>query len=89
MMLDNPWFWAFSSISSALLGAATLAYVKDTKLGIWGYKIFDRSLDKIRDKYHIHILDQPDNAWRSQQPEIANKIDELENRIRRLEDMKN
>lgn len=84
-MIDSPWFWIFSSIASALLGAAALAYVKDTKIGIWGYHVFDLILDKIRDKLHIHILDQPENAWRSQQPEIANKIDELESRIKKLE----
>ena len=74
-MLDNPWFWAISSIASALLGAAALAYIKDTKLGIWGYKMFDKILDMIRDRYHIHALDQPEDAWKSQHPKIAAKID--------------
>ena len=85
-MLDDPWFWAISSIASALLGAAALAYIKDTKLGIWAYNLFDKSLDMLRDKYHITALDQPKDAWRSQEPEIAAKIDELEARIKRLED---
>ena len=85
-MLDDPWFWAISSIASALLGAAALAYIKDTKLGIWAYRLFDKSLDMLRDKYHITALDQPTDAWRSQEPEIAAKIDELEARIKRLED---
>jgi hypothetical protein len=85
-MFDSVWFWAISSIASALLGAAALAYIKDTKLGIWGYRQFDKVLDLLRDKYHIHALDQPIDAWRSQEPEIAAKIDELEARIKRLED---
>ena len=85
-MFDSVYFWAISSIASALLGAAALAYIKDTKLGIWGYRQFDKVLDLLRDKYHIHALDQPTDAWRSQEPEIAAKIDELEARIKRLED---
>lgn len=85
-MFDNIWFWGISSVASALLGAAALAYIKDTKLGIWGYGLFDRILDTARDKYHITALDQPADAWRSQEPEIAKKIDELEARIKRLED---
>lgn len=85
-MLDDPWFWAVSSIASALLGAAALAYIKDTKLGLWAYGLFDKSLDTLRDKYHITALDQPADAWRSQEPEIAAKIDDLEARIKRLED---
>ena len=85
-MFDNAWFWAISSIASALLGAAALAYIKDTKLGIWGYKQFDKVLDLVRDRYHITALDQPEDAWRSQQPMISAKIAELEDRIKRLED---
>jgi len=85
-MFDNIYFWTISSIASALLGAAALAYIKDTKLGIWGYSLFDKTLDRVRDKYHITALDQPADAWRSQEPEIAAKIDELEARIKRLED---
>lgn len=85
-MFDSLWFWVTSSIASALLGAAALAYIKDTKLGIWGYRQFDKVLDLLRDKYHITALDQPEDAWRSQEPGIAAKIDELEDRIKRLED---
>ena len=85
-MFDNIYFWAFSSIASALLGAAVLAYIKDSKVGLWAYGLFDRGVDKVRDKYHITWLDQPTNAWRGQEPELAAKIDELEARIKRLED---
>jgi hypothetical protein len=86
-MFENPWFWAFSSIASALLGAATLAYVRDTKIGIKGYQLFDFLIDKLRDKYNIHALDQPVDAWRNQQPELAAKIDQLENRLEKLEEL--
>jgi hypothetical protein len=85
-MFDNIWFWIISSIASALLGAAALAYIKDTKLGIWGYGLFDRLLDRARDRYDIDWLDQPQDVWRSQHPAIAAKMDELETRIKRLED---
>jgi len=87
-MFDNVWFWTFSSIASALLGAAALAYVKDSKIGIWGYKMFDKILDTVRDRYKLTWLDQPVDAWKSQQPEIAAKLDELEARIKRLEGAK-
>jgi len=86
-MFDNVWFWAISSIASALLGAAALAYLKDSNIGLWGYKMFDTWLDTLRHKFNITALDQPADAWRSQEPEIAAKMDELEARIKRLEDL--
>lgn len=84
-MFDTVWFWSLSTIASALLGAAVLAYIKDTKIGLWGYKQFDKILDIIRDKFHIHVLDQPADAWRSKNPQIAAKLDELESRLSTLE----
>lgn len=84
-MFDDPIFWAISSIVSAILGAAVLAYVKDSKIGLWGYSKFDKAVDTVRDKYDINWLDQPKDAWRDQEPELAAKIDELEARIRKLE----
>ena len=84
-MFDTVWFWSLSTIASALLGAAVLAYIKDTKMGLWGYRQFDKILDIIRDRYHIHALDQPEDAWRSKNPQIAAKLDELESRLSTLE----
>lgn len=84
-MFDDPLFWAISSIFSAILGAAVLAYVKDSRIGLWGYSKFDKAVDTVRDKYDIDWLDQPQDAWRGQEPELAAKIDELEARISKLE----
>jgi hypothetical protein len=54
-------------------------------MGLWGYRQFDKILDIIRDRYHIHALDQPEDAWRSKNPQIAAKLDELESRLSTLE----
>lgn len=84
-MFDSVWFWAISSIASALLGASALAYLKDTKIGLWGYKKFDSTIDAVRDKYNISALDQPDDAWRVKNPQISAKLDDLESRLAILE----
>ena len=39
------YLWIYTSIAGALLGAASLAYIKETKLGIWGYSKFYKLLD--------------------------------------------
>jgi hypothetical protein len=58
------YLWIYTSIAGALLGAASLMYIKTTKIGIWGYSLFDKVLDFIRDRYGITWLDQDPNAWK-------------------------
>lgn len=77
--------WIYTSIIGALLGAAFLAYYKETRLGIWSYGKLDRFLDYLVNRYGWTWLEQPEDAWRKKYPKITKKIDELENRIRDLE----
>ena len=79
------YLWVYTSIAGAILGAAALAYIKETKLGIWGYAKFDQLLDYIRDRFGLTWFDQPVDAWKSMNPQIAQKLDELESRIKELE----
>lgn len=78
--------WIYTSILGALLGAAFLAYFKGTHAGLWAYSKFDLLLDFIRDRYGLTWFDQPEDGWRKQYPRITRKIDELESRIKELED---
>ena len=79
------YLWIYTSIAGALLGAACLAYVRETKIGLWGYAQFDKVLDYLRDKYGLTWFDQPADAWRKLSQKIDAKIDELEERINKLE----
>ena len=78
--------WIYTSIAGALIGAACLAYIQKTKIGLWGYAQFDKTVDFLRDKYNLRWFDQPEDAWRKVSPRIAKKIDELETRIKLIED---
>tara|TARA_B100001093_G_C26837093_1_gene1018845 strand:- start:1195 stop:1473 length:279 start_codon:yes stop_codon:yes gene_type:complete len=77
--------WIYTGIMGSVFGALFLAYMRDTKIGLWLYSKWDILLDTIRDKFGWTWFDQPDDAWRSLSPKIAKKIDELETRIKRLE----
>lgn len=77
--------WIYTSILGALIGAAFLAYFKETNAGLWAYSKFDQALDFLRDRYGWTWFDQPEDAWRKQYPKITKKIDELESRIKELE----
>ena len=81
--------WIYTAILGSLLGAAFLAYFKDTRAGLWSYAKFDQLLDFLRDRYGWTWFDQPEDAWRQKYPHVTKKIDELEARLAKLEGKKN
>jgi len=83
MFGDTLWIW--TAIAGSLIGAAFLAYFKDTKAGLWCYAKLDQFLDSLVDRYGWTWLEQPTDAWRKKYPYVTKKIDELEARIKELE----
>lgn len=81
--------WIYTSIAGALLGAAFLAYFKDTRAGIWAYAKLDQLLDYLVIRWGLTWFEQPADAWRLKYPHVTKKIDELEARIAKLEGDKN
>lgn len=77
--------WIYTGIAGSIFGALFLAYMKDTRIGLWVYSKWDNLLDYIRDKFGWTWFDQREDAWRKISPRIAKKIDELEDRIKKLE----
>ena len=83
-MFENT-LWIYTSIAGAMLGAACLFYIKDTRVGLWGYSQFDKVADKLRDRFGWTWLNQDPDAWKKVNPKIAAKIGELEERLIDLE----
>lgn len=83
-MFDDT-LWIYTAIAGALLGAAFLAWFKETNAGIWAYGLFDRTLDYLVIRWGWTWLQEPEDAWRKKYPKITKKIDELERRIEELE----
>ena len=77
--------WIYTSIAGALIGAAFLAYFKETRAGLWAYAKLDEFLDDLFVKTGWTWLEQPADAWRKKYPHVTRKIDELEARIAKLE----
>ena len=84
-MFDDT-LWIYTAIVGSLLGAAFLAYFKDTKAGLWCYAKLDKLLDYLVERWGWSWFEQPVDAWRKKYPYVTKKIDELENRIKELED---
>ena len=83
--LFSDTLWIYTSIFGALAGAAFLAYFKETHAGLWMYAKLDRFLDYLVQRWGLTWFRQPADAWKKQYPAVAKKIDELEQRIARLE----
>jgi hypothetical protein len=83
--LFSDTLWIYTGIGGSLAGAAFLAYFKDTRAGLWCYAKLDQFLDYLVARYGWAWLEQPTDAWRKKYPHVTKKIDELEARIRLLE----
>jgi len=77
--------WIYTAIAGSLLGAAFLAWFKDTHAALWMYAQFDRFLDYLVDRFGWDWLQDDPLAWRKKYPKVTGKIDELEQRIAELE----
>ena len=77
--------WIYTSIAGSILGAAVLAYLSTTRIGLWGYAKFDLAVDYLVERWGLTWLQQPEDAWRKKYPKITAKIDDLEGRLQKLE----
>ena len=77
--------WIYTAIAGSLVGAAFLAYFKDTRAGLWCYAKLDQTLDYLVERWGLTWFEQPTDAWRKKYPHVTKKIDELEARIALLE----
>ena len=79
------WFWLISSIAGSILGSAADSWFADTKLGIWFYRKTDEIATWATNKLNIKLLED-ENKWKTKYPNVSDKIDDLETRIRKMED---
>jgi hypothetical protein len=87
-MLDRMFgdtLWIYTGIAGALFGAAFLSWFRDTRMGLWAYSKFDKTLDYLVIRWGWTWLQEPVDIWRKRYPRITKKIDELEERINNIE----
>ena len=81
--MDDYWIW--TSIASAIVGAAFLKWFKNTKAAVYLYNKFNNVLNYIRDELQFSFLKKSINAWEVNNPEIHSEIQNLKIRIKKLE----
>jgi len=83
--LFDDTLWIYTAVIGSILGAVFVAYIRTTRVGVAVYLKFDSILDALVNRYGLTFLKQDDDAWRKKYPHIRNKIDELEERMERIE----
>ena len=83
-MFDDT-LWIYTAVAGSLFGAAFLFWFKDTKMAMWGVRKFDSTLEYLAIRWGWTWFQNDPNAWRTKYPKITSKIDELEDRIKKLE----
>jgi len=78
--------WIYTALVGSLFGLAFSTYFKSTRIGLWLYYKFDRGVDYLVEKFGWTWLEQPEDAWRKKYPYVTKKIDELEVRLKDLEE---
>ena len=78
--------WIYTALVGSLFGLAFSTYFKSTRIGLWLYSKFDRSVDYLVERFGWTWLEQPEGAWRKKYTHVTKKIDELERRLENLEE---
>ena len=71
------YWWALSSITGSILGSATNAWFKKTKMGRWFYKKIENWYTWAANRYGFEIL-KAEDKWRKKFPNVAREIKYLE-----------
>jgi len=77
--------WIYTALAGSIFGAIFIAYISTTRIGLWFYAQVDRILDYLVKRWGLTWLEQPEDAWRKRYPKITAKIDQLEERLKKLE----
>ena len=83
--MANDRLWIYTAIAGSVFGAIFVAYISTTRIGLWFYSKVDLMLDYLIKRWGWTWLQQPEDAWRKKYPFVTKKIDELEQRLHRLE----
>jgi hypothetical protein len=80
--------WIYTAIGGSIVGAAFLAWFRNTKAALYLMGKFDGLLDHLVDRFGWEWLQDDPEAWRKRYPKVTKKIDDLETRIQKLESKK-
>lgn len=77
--------WIYTAVAGSVIGAAFLAWFRNTRAALWLMSKFDGVLDYLVDRFGWGWLQDDPEAWRKRYPKVTKKIDDLESRLAAVE----
>ncbi|MAA57248.1 MAG: hypothetical protein CL855_02055 [Cryomorphaceae bacterium] len=77
--------WIYTAIAGSIVGAAFLAWFRNTRAALYLMAKFDAYLDYLVDRFGWDWLQDDPEAWRKRYPKVTKKIDNIEQRLKELE----
>lgn len=77
--------WIYTALVGSIFGALFVAWITDSRIALWTYGKWSALLDWLVDRYGWTWFEVDPNAWKKLNPNLSNKIEELEKRIKKLE----
>jgi len=84
--LTSDTTWIYTALAGSVIGGLFVAYIRETAIGLWIYAKWDGLLDYIIDKLGWTWFTQHEDNWKKRYPTIVPKIEELERKIKKLEE---
>lgn len=78
------WFWIISAIAGSILGSATDAWFRDTKLGIWFYNKIDLLYTWASNRYGLKILTDEQTQMKKF-PQLEKRLCAIEKQLQELD----
>jgi len=79
------WFFLIKSITGSIIGSATASWFEKTTLGKWFFDKVHDLYNWAAQRYGLEVL-KAEDKWRKKYPYVAAKIDNLEERLIKLEE---
>ena len=77
--------WIYTALAGSIFGALFVAWATDTRIALWAYGKWSALLNYFVERWGWTWFKQDPNAWKKLNPQLSNKIQELEDRIKKLE----
>lgn len=77
--------WIYTAIVGSIFGALFVAWITDTRIALWTYGKWEKLLNFFVNRWGWTWFKQDPDAWKKLNPNLSNKIQELEERIKKLE----
>ena len=78
------YYFILKSILGSIVGSSFYSWWQDTRMGIW----FQKKLDDTLDSLDWEIL-KKEEKWKTAYPNLAFRLEELEERVEELENKEN